>query len=223
MSEAALHARDVVEDQRVAGVRIERLPENRQRALVVLLAVQAEEAGHRLARAGRPCLSGGAADGEDDRAVLGRAGAPLCRRVADEDSRATRCADLLAVDRERARALDHDVELLMTARARTELVVLADDGRALLGLVVGVHAERADLEVAAKSHTPAAAVFGSGRAAEAEPALRRLLGCLAERDDGVRRRCRCCHAEPPLSEIFRYRATWRRKIRRQIARCQDIG
>src|SRR4051794_2336206 len=199
MAEAALHARDVVEDQRVARVRFERLPENRQRTLVVLLAIETEEAGHRLARAGRPRLPGGAADGEYDRAVLGRARAALRRRVAHEDSRSARCADVLAVHGERGAAFDDDVELLVAARAGAELVVLADHGRALLGLVVRIDAEGADVEVAAQRDSPAPAVLRSGRAAEAEPALRRLFRGLAERDDRVRRRCCRCHAEPPLA------------------------
>ena len=119
--------------------------------------------------------------------------------LRDEDGRSARCGDLLAVHGERGAAFDDDVQLLVAARAGADLVVLADHRGALLSLVVRVDAEGADVEVAAQRHAPAPAVFGSRRAAEAEPALRRLLRGLAERDDRVRRRCCRCHAEPPLA------------------------
>src|SRR5206468_3224327 len=141
MAEAALHARDVVEDQRISWMRLERLAEDRERTVVVLLAVEAEEAVHRLAGARRPRLSGGAADGEHDRPVLGRPRAALRRRVAHEDGRSAGRADLLAVHGERGAAFHDHVELLVAARAGAELVVLADDGGALLSLVVGIDAE----------------------------------------------------------------------------------
>src|SRR4051794_8822098 len=138
MAEAALHASDVVEDQGVTRMHLERLAENRQRTLVVLLAVEAEEAGHRLERARRPRLAGGAADREDDRAVHRRSRASLRGWITDEDSGSARCADLLTVHGERGAAFDDDVELLVAARAGADLVVLADDRRALLSLVVRI-------------------------------------------------------------------------------------
>ncbi len=78
-------------------------------------------------------------------------------------------------------SLDDDVQLLVAARARAELVVLADHECAARFLVEGVHAERADAEFAAHVHAPAASVLRVGHGLDAEPALgRRRRGLLSE-------------------------------------------
>src|SRR5581483_6804677 len=133
--EQALEAGDVVEDHRVARVVLERLVADRQRGLPVLLAVETEELGDRLARARTERLTGRSADREDDRVVHGRDGRPLGGRVADEDHAAVRSVHLVTVDGERAPAGDDDVQLFVPARAGAELVVLADQAAARLRLV----------------------------------------------------------------------------------------
>ena len=153
---------------------LEGAAENGERTLVVLVAVLAEEAPHRLAGAHAPRLAGLAADDEHDRAVLGRARRAL-RAGADEDRRAARRVGLLAVDGERGGAFDDDVQLLVAARAGADLFVLADHERTALRLVEGVHAERVDVEVAADVDASATAVVRIGRAASpnrAPPPLR---------------------------------------------------
>ena len=68
-------------------------------------------------------------------------------RVADEDDGALRRVDLLAVERERGVADDHDVRLLVPERL---LGVLLDDVVADGGRGVGVDPERVDPERAAQ-------------------------------------------------------------------------
>ena len=78
------------------------------------------------------CTPGHAADREHGGAGLDRDGVAPHLRVADEDDGALRRVDLLAVERERGVADDHDVRLLMPERLLGVLLddVVADRGRA---------------------------------------------------------------------------------------------
>ena len=76
--------------------------------------------------------------------------------------------------------------------------MLADHEGAADRLVVRVHAERADVEVAADEDASATAGFGIDRGVEAETAVGRGRAGLVEREDGVRGRRRC-HVSPPSS------------------------
>ena len=106
-------------------------------ALAVLLGLEVPLPGRRGVHAGD------AADREHGRAGLDRDGVAPNLRVADEDDRALRRVDLLAVERERGVADDHDVRLLMPERL---LGVLLDDVVADRGRGVGVDPEGVDAE-----------------------------------------------------------------------------
>jgi hypothetical protein len=151
-------------------------------ALVVLLLVEREERRDHLAGARPERLARRAADRQHDRLVLRRDRPALGSGVADEYRRPVRRVDLLTVDRERRRARDDDVKLLLRAAAGPELVVLVDHRLALLRLAHGAGAEGADVEVAAQ--TDARAPVG---------------GCVRigvpERQDGVRGGCGGCHRD----------------------------
>src|SRR5687767_380943 len=103
-----MHARDVEVREAVAGVLIEHLLRDAQRALVVLRLVEREELLHRLARSEAPGLAPAAADDEDRGAVLRCDCGPLCLDVADEDGGPGRRVDFLTVDRERRGAAEND-------------------------------------------------------------------------------------------------------------------
>ncbi len=118
--------------------------------LLVLLGREEGQGGRRaLPRRRSECLARPTADGKHRRPVFLGDGPSLCRRIANEDDRAGRCVDRLAVDRERRSPLDHEVELLVALRARADLVVLADDVRAGLGRAPGVDSETADVQMPA--------------------------------------------------------------------------
>src|SRR5215211_387804 len=85
----------------------------------------------------------GSADREQQRAVLGGHGRPPHGGIRDRDEAHRRHLARLAVERERHRSLDHDVELLLIALA---LVVLGDERRARVA-AEPVHTERAEPEV----------------------------------------------------------------------------
>ena len=79
-------------------------------------------------------------------------------RILDVDERAGRRRDALAVDGERRAPGEDEVELLVAAGPRAELVVLADDLLARLGRPPGVDPERLDPEHGA-DHVPARAAL----------------------------------------------------------------
>ena len=89
------------------------------------------------------CDARDAADREHRRPGLDRHRAPAHGRVADEDDRALRRVDLVAVERERGMADDHDVRLLVPERL---LGVLLDDVVARGQRAVGVDPEGVDAE-----------------------------------------------------------------------------
>ena len=99
--------------------------------------------GRRLVRAARL-----AADRQHDGALLLLERDALHGRVADEDDRAGRRVEILAVDRELRAAAEDDVHLLVPAGAAAQLVVVLDDVLADALARVDVRPERADPEPA---------------------------------------------------------------------------
>jgi hypothetical protein len=146
LAEQGLHARDVVERERVARVAVQDPAADLESRRVVLGVVRLEEVAHRLARGDRERLPGGSADRDDDRVVVLRHGAPAHGGVADEDRGAVRSVDLLAGDREHRVAGDDEVQLLVLVRARADLVVLADRARPC-GRANGIGSERSDAQL----------------------------------------------------------------------------
>jgi hypothetical protein len=98
----------------------------------------------------------------------------LCARLAplaalDEDERGLRRIEGLAVDRERRPPREHDVQLLVVARATAGLIVAGHDGLPRLA-EIGAEPERAQPERCAERQPPPAGVRGTGlELVEVEP------------------------------------------------------
>src|SRR5262245_13491073 len=103
--EAALGAREVVEEPGVAGLLLEEVLVRLDRFLPVLVREVHETFGVPLPRGRRERLPGLAAGDDDRRPGLNDDRGALRSRVADEDERARGRVDLVPVDRERRAAL----------------------------------------------------------------------------------------------------------------------
>jgi len=100
----------------------------------------------RLPRRRAERLARDAADDQHRRPLLPADRASPDRLVRDEDEGARRGIDLVPVECEDGVPCRDEVELLVPAGARAELVVLLDHPRAVRGSDVGVHAEALDPE-----------------------------------------------------------------------------
>src|SRR5215203_1176940 len=226
-AEQRLHAGDVVERERIAGVPVQDPTADLERRRVVLGVVGLEEVAHRLARRDRERLPRRRADRDDERPVPLGDRAPAELRVADEDGGAVRRIDLLACDREDRVAGEDDVQLLVPVRAGAGLVVFPDHARPRGGRPHRVDAEGADSELGAKANVLALAVFLCGRRFDdrerGEPCLRcsrhhrpsqagRATGCrsrgLVFRRNAPRRRFRSSASARRRSARSTERSLW---------------
>src|SRR5215218_1700863 len=120
--------------------------EHLDRAIPLLCLPESQCFGRALPRGDAERLTAFPAHGQDNGALLLCCGTADTRRIAHEDYGAHRSRVLAAVDREARPARGHDVDLLVAAGTRADLVVLADQLLARRRRLPGVDPERADPE-----------------------------------------------------------------------------
>ena len=140
-----LQAGEVVEEARVVGMLLQPTFDHGAGSGVVAASPRRNRVGDRLPRRDFS-LARRAAHGERRRVRFRGHRAPASGRIADEDDRPGRRVELLSGDGEACPAPDHDVQLLVVAGARSELVVLLDQLVTWALGPVGVDPERRHAE-----------------------------------------------------------------------------